>query len=110
MPAKLESRLPEIIGALPLRVGAAIHAGTEQMAQEAKDRAPVRTGELRDSIEAREGISKDHGHAYGIWAAWYWRFSEFGTVHEPARPWMIPAVESNKDSLVEAVRAALEKI
>lgn len=110
----LKSRLPEIAGALPLRVGAAIHSGTEQIASDAAARVEEqglhRTGELHDSIQAREGNAKTFGHVYGIWMAWYGIFAEFGTTYEPARPFLIPAAEAGKDNLVEEVRTVLEEL
>lgn len=41
--------------------------------------------------------------------AWYWRFPEFGTVRQVAKPYMRPAFELRKDDAVETIRASLEK-
>jgi HK97 gp10 family phage protein len=105
MPATLKSRLPQIAASLPVRVGAAVHAGSEGIAERARvtapDRPPIGEG-LPESIEARDGEQ-----GYGIYAAFYYRFNEFGTVKQAARPFMIPAAEAGKDELVAGVRAAL---
>lgn len=47
------------------------------------------------------GKYKDYGPLF------YARFSEFGTSHEPATPWMRPAFEETKDQLPEEFRAEL---
>lgn len=33
------------------------------------------------------------GKAAGVYADWYWFFGEFGSMHQPARPFMLPAFE-----------------
>ena len=73
-----------------------------------KDRAPVDTGNLRDSIAARfekDGLGADVGptrpkgsHAH---------FLEFGTVKMPARPFITPAAEEQRDKYLNDVRAAV---
>jgi HK97 gp10 family phage protein len=105
MPAKLTSRLPQIAASIPVRVGAAVREGTEGIAAEARTFAPDRTplGQgLPDSIEARDGED-----GYGIYANFYWRFNEFGTTRQAARPFMIPALERGKDEVANLVTAAL---
>lgn len=49
------------------------------------------------------GSYKDYGPLF------YARFSEFGTSHEPATPWMRPAFEETKNSLPEEFRGELAK-
>lgn len=39
--------------------------------------------------------------------AYYWRFSEFGTSQEPARPWIRPTWDANEAEIAEAVRNRL---
>lgn len=111
MPVTLKSRLPEISTAIPLKVGAVIHAETEKMAADAQERARSQyQGSEPFHIEAGEGNVKGQGTGYGILASWYWFFGEFGTSHQPARPYMLPAVEAGKDKMVEEIRATLEKL
>jgi HK97 gp10 family phage protein len=108
MPAKLTSRIPQIQASLPVRVGGAIRAGTERIEQRAKaaapDRPPLGEG-LVESIEARDGED-----GYGIYAAWYWHFNEFGTTTQPARPFMLPAAEAEVDNIQAGVVAVLRKL
>ncbi len=107
MPVTLKSRLPEIEKALPLKVGEAIHRGTERIAKDAQSRADAQYhGDDNFNIEAGESEGR-----YGILADWYWFFGEFGTHRpQPARPFMIPAVEAGKDALVADVEATLRDL
>src|SRR5688500_8344410 len=108
MPATLKSRFPQITASIPIRVGVAVRAGTERMADTARANAPDRPplGEgLPEPIEARDGED-----GYGIYAAFYYHFNEFGTVTQPARPFMLPAVEAGKDELEAGVAAVLRKL
>ena len=41
--------------------------------------------------------------------AYYWRFIEFGTARMPARPFLRPAFESNKDAALNAIVEELNK-
>lgn len=41
--------------------------------------------------------------------AWYWRFVEFGTSKQPARPFLVPAFESTKYGLSEMIKHSLRK-
>lgn len=104
MAATYRSRFPEIEAEIRPKIGAAIKAGSEAVAEAAKSRAPVQTGRLRDSIEARrDGVAQ-----YEIVAGeFYGRFVEMGTVRAPAHPFLVPALEENKDAIVAAVEAAL---
>lgn len=36
--------------------------------------------------------------------AFYWIFKEFGTVREPAKPFLVPAFESKKEEAVDKIR------
>ncbi len=102
----LKSRIPEIVVEIPASVGVAIHAGTEAIARDAQTRADaIYHGDDNFNIEAG---SNDKG--YGIMADWYYFFGEFGTSHQPARPFIFPAAEAGLHALEVEVRAALEKL
>lgn len=97
---------------------------TDMVMQEAKRRAPVKTGALRDSITARSwrksrnNPNKMRGVVYADYpktgrvtkrrtqkqaagARVYYAFAvEYGTRHSPARPFMRPALAS-KAQLIE---------
>lgn len=111
MPARWESRIPQISEAIPIKVGAAMDAGLNEMVPSMRAAAPRgETGELADSIEVGPGQSQfQPGQSFGIWARWYWFFSEFGTIHETAQPWLMPVFESSVPELLTTVREALAK-
>jgi HK97 gp10 family phage protein len=114
MGATLKSRLPGIAAELRPRVGAAVKAGAEAIVVQAKAQAPPEDPEdhdrlhpglphLGDSIHAKRRAAAE----YGVYANWYWLFSEFGTVREGARPYMLPAAEAEKEPIVAGIEAIL---
>ena len=101
--AELRSRLPEIAAQLPIRAqavameiaaSAAIHARERAMAQYDGDFG-ITSKEVSGSAErAARGVQTATSTGAGVYAHWYWFFGEFGTVRQPARPFMIPALEA----------------
>jgi len=53
--------------------------------------------------------SSKRRRAKGMGDAFYWKFLEFGTVHAPARPFLRPAFESNKDRALQIIRERLAR-
>jgi HK97 gp10 family phage protein len=91
------SPLDALNTALPGRAKVAIMKGAYMVESDAKQFAPVDTGALRNSIETTEGngisaIVRD-GVEYG-------KYQEFGTMKMPAQPFMIPAIEKNRDNII----------
>jgi HK97 gp10 family phage protein len=81
----------------------------EQLAAEtvadAKGRAPVKTGFLRDSISGTVG-----GPGLTVVAAAeYAGYVEFGTRHNTARPFLTPAVDQAKGRLPDLVAEAFRE-
>lgn len=137
MTASYKSRIPAVVASLPLAVGRPIKDGAENIASAAKvnapDRPPPFSG-LPESIEAKPGditFGKQAAFAkvsggmglgtpvgrslatattYGVWAAWYWHFLEFGTVKAAPRPFMLPAAEAQMPAIVAEVQAALKAL
>lgn len=89
---------------------AAIHAVAGEIRDEAKVRAPVDTRTLKRALKAirrrprdpdkpfsdvrvEEGTSARHD-------AWYWHFLEYGTVKQPARPFIGPAIADIRPRIV----------
>lgn len=94
-----KSRIPRIAAALPAKANAIERATAQAIAASAKQHAPVgATGELRDSIEAREN---------GVYAAWYWFFNEFGTARQAPHPFIMPAVEEHTATAMTIGRTIL---
>lgn len=51
-----------------------------------------------------------HEPASGIYADWYWFFGEFGTSHQPARPFMVPALEQAYAKVYPTAAAAFKQL
>ena len=86
------NRLPEIQGKLP-RVGREIAVEiAERVAEDARQLAPVRTGQLRDSIRVeatREGAEVGTDVEYAPYV-------EYGHRGVPPHPFLGPAVEMHR--------------
>lgn len=102
----LKSRLPQIALELEPRVTAAMKAGAEAVESEAKARVPVGSGDLRDAIHT-EVDGDDVYVLAGDDSVFYGHFVEFGTVLTPARPFLVPALESRREQILGGVTAAL---
>lgn len=95
-------RLPELIARLPDAVNQILARTALSIEAEAKQRAPVRTGYLRNSIQASE-VSQlawriGVGAEYGV-------FVEMGTRYQGARPFLTPAVEHARGNFASDFRA-----
>ena len=113
----------------------ALAKGARMLRDAVRDAAPVRTGLLRSAIVAKRGKMRGQGERYivtvkketKIYAKtrantrsgragkeyqtegplFYARFTEYGTKHEPARPWLRPTAEANGQRIVDTVNADL---
>lgn len=114
--AKLEK------GPTPSQERAALHAGAELVAAEARRLAPVDTGALRDSIKvADERDARIYGKVNGADVSvfigpvgsteegdvFYARFVEFGTRYMKAQPFMRPAIQSKREDAERLVLSTL---
>lgn len=87
-------------------------AGT-YLAEEMKKEAPVRTGELRDSIEV-SNVKTKQGQKYveigpNKDTNWRAKFIEFGTVKMRANSFMSRTYGKNKDKVQEIIRQKLKE-
>lgn len=74
--------------------------GGQLVADEAKAKAPVDTGQLRNSITSQaNGLSCDIGTnvEYGI-------YQEFGTYKMAAHPFLVPALKENESEVVRIIK------
>jgi HK97 gp10 family phage protein len=83
------------------RLREAVEESARELVADAKRRAPVDTGALRDSLHytmtgPTEATAGD-GVEYGI-------YQEFGTVHMPAQPFLVPATADAGRALSRRVR------
>lgn len=77
-----------------------IARGCEIVKDEAKTLCPVDTGELRESITAKaEGLRGDVGTNKE-----YAAYVELGTYKMKAQPYLVPALETKKEDVINAVK------
>lgn len=106
----VEWRQREVLAEVSGRVADNIYRACAFAAEEARARAPRRTGQLVSDVEiavevtARDqeitgwvGVRGGKGHAF--WAFW----QEMGTARHPAHPFLRPAVFGNARRIVEIV-------
>ena len=109
MPAKVKSRLPQIIVAIDPKVTAALTVGAEGIAERAKQRVPVATGRLRDAIHVEQD-GDDVAVVAGDSDVWYGHLVEHGTSSAPAQPFLLPAAEERRNEIKAAVVAVLKTL
>lgn len=78
----------------------------QAIAAGAKSRAPVDSGDLRDSIHVEHVDEGVYAVVAGDSDVFYGHMVENGTVRTPAHPFLVPAAEAEKDNLDELVRRA----
>jgi HK97 gp10 family phage protein len=79
---------------------------------EAKDLAPVRTGNLRNSIYAAKGPDDKRGVIVGVNGrqAPYGRFVERGTSRMPAQPYFRPAMAATRPLVANLIADGLKPL
>ncbi|MFN3232935.1 MAG: HK97-gp10 family putative phage morphogenesis protein [Alphaproteobacteria bacterium] len=105
---RLARRLAKLERDIRSGVAKALREGAEVIAESARERVADQTdgtGDLEESIRvvtAPDGLSArveaTAPHAAHV---------EFGTVDQPAQPFMTPAVEENRQAVVDGVRDAV---
>ena len=113
MPATvtLTSRFPMIVASLNPRVDAAMRLGAEQIANTAKANVHVQSGGLRDAIHVEDTeVLTGYEVVGGDGDAYWGHFEEFGTNDTPSHPFLIPAMESEKDAVAALVTASLRTL
>ena len=125
------SRLAHILEELPKNVArnclrTAVSSGAALIRDEAKNRAPVDTGEMRRDIMIKRERSDNQRAIYSVFVragkrsrlsgkgrdvskdSFYWRFVEFGTSKMAAHPFMRPAFDTMKDQAVSTIADSLK--
>jgi HK97 gp10 family phage protein len=97
------NRLPSLAAEIKAQGEALVEKTADDIATGAQQRAPVRTGQLRDSIHREGGgteatVVADAPHA---------KYVEYGTSRMGARPFFWPALEANRPAYLAAWRAIL---
>lgn len=98
------NRFPEIAAKLPGVARQLTMKAALDIEARAKELAPVRTGNLKNSIQAKPDGDTD---AIVIVGAEYGIYVEMGGRHNAAHPFFNPAVEAVAPGFVAACRAAL---
>lgn len=99
-----------IISRARIALRTAVHAGALVIENEAKERAPVRTGTLRRSINTQvQDFSPTRIVARIGPNTEYAAFLEFGTRRMAARPYMRPALDSKRAEAAATVRRVFEE-
>lgn len=93
-----------------------VERSTFNVVTRARGLVPVDTGDLLHAIDSstrglngRVGITESRAsgsQSPGV----YWKFVEFGTVHQAARPFFRPAAEAEATPFIEAVRSIGPKL
>ena len=89
-----------------------LERGANKIVTDAKQKCPVKTGNLRDSIHAE---SKNDGLKYNIVAdakstsgAYYGRIVEFSP--KINKPYLYPSMDANKKPILDNIARVIEKI
>lgn len=89
----------------------AVRQSTWAIADKMRKRAPVRSGTLLSSIDARVPVATGlTGRVFIEGDAFYWRFLEYGTVKMTARPFVRPAAEEESNPYIERFRDVGRKL
>lgn len=106
---------------------AATAAGAVVIRNAAQAKVPVDTGNLKKNIivkrlpkgessltsehivTVRQGKLTKKQKDKGLEDAYYGKFVEYGTAKMPARPYMRPAFDQNKEKAVQAIKDRIEK-
>jgi HK97 gp10 family phage protein len=86
---------------------------SEVLVQEMKNRAPVRTGRLRDSIHASKAFGKAGTVAFDVGPdkkGFHAMYAEFGTRFQAKKPFMRPAADAKEVEIVNVLAKGLHRV
>jgi HK97 gp10 family phage protein len=110
------SRIPQVVSELAVAVDNALLEGAEQVKEDAETRlAPHRkSGELERQLHIddrkKAGIYVIAGDPKDPTFAFWGMLLEHGTSHSAPYPFLIPALEENRDRIVAAATAAVRAL
>lgn len=115
---EFKSRLPEIMAKLPAITHETAVRGAEKIRDRAEEKARMQYDKgaahtpREESDPSRpfniEAGSLNEGGA--VFADWYYHFGEFGTSRQPARPFLIPALEEIFPEIWGEAGAAIKEL
>ena len=93
------------------KVNAVVRIAAFAVERKGKEKSPVDTGANRDSIFVAEVDDIGGGPAYRVGPTTeYGPHLEFGTFKMPARPYMVPALESETPRMKEAITQIMKDL
>ena len=95
--------LEAIAAQIEEKLGAAVAAGAEAVAENARSVCPVDTGALRNSIAVTQNGTSAEISANTDYAA----YVEFGTSRTAAQPYLVPSLLGNETAVLSAMAAAI---
>lgn len=101
---KVDSKIPHLTAQARQRAESFVAKAAADIEAQAKARAPVDTGLLKNSINERQEGDLRHVVESPVH---YSVYQEFGTRKMPAQPYMVPAVEIVKPSFERAMRSLI---
>ena len=107
---ELAAKFREIGREVKTEVEQALVKGALRVERDAKINAPVDTGRMRASITNRlVGAGSDNPVAEVGTSVVYAPYVEFSTSKSPAKPFLFPAYNQNKDKIMKDIAAAFKK-
>lgn len=111
MSAHYESRLSHVAAALPPTLKEVEVRRANEIKVTAQANAPVRRGKLKAAIHTEAADDGDGTYVVaGDGEAWYGHFSEFGTVRQPAKPFLVPATEAHFQPFVADAERSIQRV
>ena len=97
----VSTKFPQIIKSMERKAGVIVAKAALDIQEGAQRRAPVDTGTLRASIQAK----RINATTWEVWVGVeYGIYLEYGTRHMAAQPFLRPAVAAVSDSFRKAMR------
>ena len=94
----------------------ALRAGARVIRDEAKDRVPVDTGDLRDSVVVKAPTQRQRKRGAALVVVGFKKpvsrrahLTEFGTQHQPAQPFLRPAVDEAGNKAIDAIGKSMAR-
>jgi len=101
------SRLPQIALSLDERIDTALRIGAEGIASAAKSRVPVATHALQNAIHVERITEGEYAVVAGDDDAFYGHIVENGSVNTAPQPFLIPALEAERDNVLADINRVL---
>lgn len=103
MAVSFHSSFPRLRAHARARAAVAVRGSAEAIAQGARDRVPVDTGDLEETIEVVQRSPLKARVQAGSREAFYPHMVENGTVRSAPRPFMLPAAEQEAPAFTRAM-------